>query len=258
MNDEQHDDATEQRIHAFVQAYRDDIERSADAHQALRRFQAWQAESSPPASTHTIPRLAWVGGACLAASAIAAALALWRPSPPGEALDPTPTQAADVADTDPAERESLDAPLSRQPATPVPPPAVPTLAPPSTKEPAVERRRVAEPTIPANPPAPSRLKEELALVEAMRTAIRTADPTRALALAAEHARSFEAPALGAQRDVLKLEALCLLERTDALESARKRFFVEHRGHHLASKAGSVCKENRVPVQKPSIERQGGE
>lgn len=81
----------------------------------------------------------------------------------------------------------------------------------------------ARPLAPSPPPAKSALplEEGRLLLEAK--AATSADPGRALALTATHARAFPSSALGAERESIAVEALARLGRCDEARARAQRF-----------------------------------
>jgi hypothetical protein len=97
----------------------------------------------------------------------------------------------------------------------------------------VPRSTPSEAETAAEPSAPeSTLAEELRLVDGSRNAL-DVDPTRALALAAEHRARFPAGALAPERELLAIEALLLLGRSGEATARAADF---ERRHHVSAHA----------------------
>lgn len=128
--------------------------------------------------------------------------------------------------------------------TPAPPPA---LAPASEPAPAIEPAPAPTQAAPAKPTKPSRedaankgLAEELALMQAMSTALSEGDSSRVLELVAEHRRDFPHGQLIEERSAAEARALCRRGKPKGLTKAEQ--FVERwpDSIHLAA-VRSDCK-----------------
>jgi hypothetical protein len=110
-------------------------------------------------------------------------------------------------------------------AAPVPGPpvalaAVPSAAPPAPSEAVVAAVPPAAPSLEHSPPAPFRhptdgLSAEAALLRQAHNARRAGQPERALELAREHAKKYPHSPMWAERETLRVLALCDLGRVDA-------------------------------------------
>jgi hypothetical protein len=159
------------------------------------------APAAPTASSSTLGKLGigLVGGGLVAAG-------LWlalRPS--GPAPLPAPVERPSVVHAPPAPPVEPSAGLS----TPEPPPA-PSTANPTSAEPSTARAK-----------RPSGIPEDQ-LLEQARSALRS-DPARALSLARQHQVEFPRGALSQEREVIAIEALRRLGRTDEAARRTERF-----------------------------------
>lgn len=157
---------------------------------------------------------------------------------------------------EPGQPASVEIAISPAPApspTPAPPPA---LAPASEPAPAIEpppsptQLAPAEPSEPSEPSKPSKpsregaankgLAEELALMQAMSTALSEGDSSRVLELVAEHRRDFPHGQLIEERSAAEARALCRRGKPKGLTKAEQ--FVERwpDSIHLAA-VRSDCK-----------------
>lgn len=122
-------------------------------------------------------------------------------------------------------RAPLEAPAPRAaPARATTPPPAPSPPPSGERSPEPEVEHVDLPPVPTDGPrrSPTRAtadtRAEIELLRAARTALRS-DPARALALTDDHRRRFAAGVLGQEREVIAVEALARLGRS---EDAKRR------------------------------------
>jgi hypothetical protein len=99
-------------------------------------------------------------------------------------------------------------------------------APPSRREP------TAEPVL--------HLREELALLDATRTALASRDTTRALRLLDQHAEQFAHGRLTPEAEALRIDALIQRGATERAEKLSRRFLERHPTHPLAAHIASVA------------------
>jgi hypothetical protein len=151
--------------------------------------------------------------------------------------------------------------MARTPA-PVAQPTVPPATAPlavSVPEPApVALPEAPEPPAPAARPAPlaaaapraipaqepaMRLREELALLDAARTALATHDSDRALQLLERHTTEFARGHLAPEADALRIDAYLQRGASDRAERLSRRFLARYPTHPLAARIGSVARSN---------------
>ncbi len=140
------------------------------------------------------------------------------PAPaPALALAPAPAPAPALAPAFPA-----PTPTPTPITVPPPPPFHPSTPPPRT--------RIATPTPHPNPPHSGErepeadlLAREIALVRQATQASRAGDGATALAATEQHARDFPNGQLAEEAHVLRIEALCQLDRPAAAAAARRAF-----------------------------------
>jgi hypothetical protein len=128
-----------------------------------------------------------------------------------------------VAALEPAATAALVEPVSDEPLTPEPEtlqpepaelPSVepPSIEPPSPEPPSPEPPRTSEPSKPKTtlkaPPQPKSLADEVALMQALSTALKQEDSSKVLALVAEHERDFPKGQFIEERRAAKARALC--------------------------------------------------
>lgn len=152
--------------------------------------------------------------------------ASWAPNPePARA----PARAPSAAAVAPVVSASHPEPAK----SPEPPAAPPRLEPKAKLETALKT---------ALPP----LAEEARLLKQAQQALRTGNPSQALAALTEHQRRFPRGQLGVERDAARVQALCgLNQRARAAEDAAA-FLRQHPGSGLAAQVRASC-----GVTKPS-------
>lgn len=169
--------------------------------------------------------LSWVPGAALGAAlglvAVAAMYVVpaWiapRPAPSTPALPPIPTAVPTAS--------------AALPEPPPPPSAIPSAEPPAPRAPAAPPSSASS----AAPPA-DLLAEEVALLDRARAALGT-NPAAALALAGDHASRFPQGKLGMEREIVAVDALRRLGRSDEARA---------RGDLLLDRARGSLYEERV-------------
>ncbi|MDC3961762.1 hypothetical protein [Polyangium jinanense] len=174
--------------------------------------------------------ISWLPAAALCAGLGAGtALVAWgvhaliAPAPPPSAPPPSPPAALTVAQPPPPAAPPAPSPSS----TATPPPPAPRA--PISAAPAPSLSASAE------APAPDPLAEEAALLERARAALNTS-PAEALSLAEAHAARFPTGKLGMEREIVIIDALRRLGRTDEART---------RGEALLSRARGSLYEERV-------------
>jgi len=153
---------------------------------------------------------AWaaVGGALLVGLVVArVAVGDLRADPPAKADPPIVAKAPPAAPTEPPAARTNR--TEREPEPTAAPAAQPVVEPPPPS-PTRSRARKAQPP---TPPADT-LAAELALVSKAKQQLRSGRAADALRVLDEHARRFASGQLGAERDELRVEALCQLGRDD--------------------------------------------
>lgn len=245
----------------FLDAFREDVDidlAEADIDAAWARFEDEAVPSEPVA--HRRPLLWWATGA----AAVAAALALVWFARPGSRVDEAVQprgghQAVDEA----VDRDSGETPVPAprpgvSPTSPVPSPR-PDVLPEVESEPepvaetggvadAPRRRRRAESVKAAGedtdstPPAgPSRLAEELRLLESMRASTKAGRFSDALSTVREHAQRYGKGPFAAERELTRVRALCGLGRVADARKAQDRFARSFPGSHLGTLVRGACK-----------------
>jgi hypothetical protein len=94
---------------------------------------------------------------------------------------------------------------------------------------------------------------ELALLGKARAALRAGDGSRALTLLDEHARTFVGGQLSAERQAVRILALCSLGRTSDARAVANQFFHQHPHSPLTQRVASSCAIQRnldAPVKDP--------
>ncbi len=245
------DDAAE-----FVQAFREDVAIDVDVDRAWEQFR----EAAEPRAVHrgTRRRLGITFGV---AAALAASIAWvwWGPSatsyrteapqlglqaPHGAASEPDGVAPSKEAGRGPAEaRES--AASSARTAEPAEASAAALGEAGGERSGAPEsargRERPPTPAVPASvPPPPSRLAEELRLLDAMRASATAGRHAETLRWVSEHEASFASGSFAAERELAKVRALCGLGKHEQVRRAQAEFASAHRTSHLASLVRSAC------------------
>ncbi len=152
----------------------------------------------------------WIGAAAAAAAIAWGASSLRAPD---EVARTVPAQPAAVVATPPGSAEPALEPAAAPSAEPRPvpqAPAVPPAVPSALPRPSARTRAPHDADL---------LAEEAALVRAIKTSV-SSDPTRALALVAQHGRRFPQGVLVHEACALRVQAACSLGRTaEALAAA---------------------------------------
>lgn len=239
---------------SFLDAFRDDVEVDVDVDAAWARFEAEAMPIEPAANQR--PLLWWVG-----VGVVAAALALVWFARPASRVDRSAhggvgQQAVDEA----VERHTGGTPVPaadsrsqhREPEAEAPVPA-PTLQPKPEPEPAAEtgvvdesprRRRPGRPVGKDDAPepsvGPSRLAEELKLLESMRAATKAGRFADALSRVREHAETYGKGPFAAERELTRVRALCGLGRVADARKAQDRFSRAFPGSHLGTLVRGAC------------------
>ncbi|MEM7153710.1 MAG: hypothetical protein AAF799_12760 [Myxococcota bacterium] len=156
-----------------------------------------------------------------------------RPSTPGEAVSrEAPRKATTTgrkARTTPRSEvvpEAVDSAVVEPEEPPAPSPAIDEPAPRRSSGRSSGKRtpspNAAVPE-PVEAPEPSSIIEEAALLRRARGAMNRGDSERALELARSHAQRFPEGALGPERGLLEIDALCALERVPEARTAAARY-----------------------------------
>lgn len=244
-------------LRALLRSAADDEPSPAQLERLHERLTAALAAPAAPAATG-LGSKAWIAIAFVSGAAIVAAIQ-WARSPesrgpgvetapvqveapapappPAPSIPPAPQYPTDRAPIPPAPtafdpdrssmRELPVAPITRRPARPAPAataatgPADPSplSAPPAAPPPAVEPRAADPP-----PPAPPR---EMELLGPAQDALRGGDPTRALALATQHADVHPTGLMTEEREAIAIEALARLDRLDHATTRLARFVTRY-------------------------------
>lgn len=234
---------------AYVDAFVAEVDQPVEVDTAWARFEEALA---PP---RRVSSRRWIVGAAVLAAALAVAwLAL-----------PAPDTAVEQGRAGQQARDEAVAPSTE--GTPVPAPEPPRVAPPPTFEeptpapsaeatPAKPRRRPAdtnedETGSPVDPPepGPSRLEEELRLLEAMRASSKAGRHDEALAQVRAHAQRFGDGPFAAERELTRVRALCGLGRLDAMREAKARFATAFPRSHLGSLVRGTCEAPTAEVEQ---------
>jgi len=152
--------------------------------------------------------------------------------------EPIPSDAS-VELIAPAEPE-LSAPVSEHDPEPLPAPSSESNdADPRPASPASTALASNKPAR-ANEPGPT-LEAELAL---MKRARKSGDPEQALVLLERHRLEFAAGVFAAEREVLRVEQLCALGRSDEAQTIAAAFVRTHPNNPLRSRVEPACKTRR--------------
>jgi hypothetical protein len=203
----------DQELERLFSVAREATAPDAAARERIRAGLAPRLTSSLSTARSAWSPSAWlgVGAAVLGVGAVAVWLSSAPPSRDAHALTTTP------------------APVTASPALEAAPAAAP--APISAPSPSAEALPPA-PSLPASKPIASSPRsvdpaEELRLVRAMQQALRSGNPSQALALAADHVRRFPRGALAEEREGVRAVARCQLAAPDArapiLNAVTQRF-----------------------------------
>ena len=95
---------------------------------------------------------------------------------------------------------------------------------------------------PAEPAGPSRLAEELKLLESMRAAAKAGRYADALSSVREHAERYGKGPFAAERELTRVRALCGLGRVSDARKAQERFARAFPGSHLGTLVRGACKD----------------
>ena len=258
MRDDEEDLLSED-LDAYIEAYAEEELAEVDAAAAFAQFERAREDAPIPLRQRERKRAVLFA---VAGAALAAGLAgVWLSG--GQSLratsdSTTRTQAQDAASSQGETQSAVPVDPPRRPRAAPKPAAEPEPEPeplepapleelPARTPPPKPRRRMkptAEPAVPEPPPPPqpSALARELTTLASLRKALRSKQYGETLRLVREHRSEFPKPTLAAERDLIELDALCALGRTDAVEKAQAAFATRHPGHHLGSKAKAVCKK----------------
>jgi hypothetical protein len=247
-----------------LEAFRAEVDAPVDVDAAWARFE----EAVAPASTRRGTPRVWVAAAVL----VAALAVAWFAIPTedvaleqdgaghqaqDEAVEPS-TTVRSVPAPRPAQRRSVPAEpdLDIQASSAAPEdtegptePLVPRRRPPRSPtddETDDETEQEVEDETATVEPGPSRLAEELRLLEAMRAASKAGRHTEALERVRTHAREFGSGPFAAERELTRVRALCGLGRLDAMRTAKARFAAAFPSSHLGSLVRAACEEPSSP------------
>jgi hypothetical protein len=194
--------------------------------------------------------LGWIAAAAVGGGAVVAGIATRG----GEEAQTRPATVvhepahASEPETPPEEAPSLVVPL---PEPTEPPSATPEEA---ASEPAVQpkpaKRASPKPqtkatSVPEQENAPS-FAEEVELMGRARAALGRNDAAGALALLEQHAKTFPRGALGPERDVSRIMALCALGREAQARKRAVAFMRNHAGSALAERVRRTCVGDDLP------------
>jgi hypothetical protein len=127
----------------------------------------------------------------------------------------------------------------------------------SANNPSVEPEEPARPAVApesANSPpralAPTTLEDETRLLREGVAALHAGNPAIALALLDEHAKTYPAGVLAEERSAERVNALCLLGRTDDARDAAAAFVREYPHSPLAARVRTSCDSSRAARSNP--------
>jgi hypothetical protein len=202
-------------------------------------------ETAVTSSVVTTKLVGWIAAAALGGGAVVAGVVM---------LDREPTPAVSVASDELVELDSVPDEEVAEPE-----PTAETLVLPEPQiEPELEIEidtSVAEATAPkrraasklaSTPGSESRqdaknpFNEEVELMGRARAALGGGDASRALALLEEHAKRFPKGALGPERDVSRIMALCALGRVEQAKKHATTFLRRHPSSALADRVRRTC------------------
>lgn len=101
---------------------------------------------------------------------------------------------------------------------------------------------IGEDTDSTPPTGPSRLAEELRLLESMRAATKAGRFADALSAVREHAQRYGKGPFAAERELTRVRALCGLGRVADARKAQDRFARSFPGSHLGTLVRGACKD----------------
>jgi hypothetical protein len=142
-------------------------------------------------------------------------------STPARTLDP-PSVAVVPEPPLPASASAVEEPMITAPST----------VHPATEPPIPAHVHEARPVVGPSAPTPSTkateaLPDEATLLRKARSALRSGEPHRALALLDVYPRRFPNGMFGQERDVLRIDALVALGRSDEAQAAARAFLAKH-------------------------------
>jgi hypothetical protein len=125
---------------------------------------------------------------------------------------------------------------------PVPEPAEPVAEnpEPDVREPAPQPKRARREQPPKPAPEVPTIDAEMKLLKAAKAALRAGDADRALAGLAQHQREFPDGKLADLREVVRIEALCRLDRNDEAEAASREFLRKRPGSPHSHRVRDAC------------------
>ncbi|MDQ2642385.1 MAG: hypothetical protein M3020_01125 [Myxococcota bacterium] len=90
------------------------------------------------------------------------------------------------------------------------------------------------------------IAEQIALIDAARTAVSSGSANRALRLVRQYQSKYPTGSFGPEATALKIEALTKLGRTTEARSAAERFVIQHRGTPIADRVARLAGLPREP------------
>lgn len=96
------------------------------------------------------------------------------------------------------------------------------------------------PVVRSAEPARAGMREELALLDAARSALASSETTRALRLLDQHAEQFSRGHLAPEADALRIDALVQRGSTDRAKRLARNFLQRHPSHPLAAHIAAVA------------------
>jgi len=233
---------------AYVDAFAAEFaaELAAEMDQPVDVDAAWARFEETVAPPRRVSSRRWVVGAAVLAAAVAIA---WLALPAADTAVPQSRaghQARDEAVGSSREGTPVAAPVPESARTAPPPELDKPMPDPRPEATPVRSRRRPTPEAetggPVEPPesGPSRLEEELRLLEAMRASSKAGRHAEALALVRTHAQRFGDGPFAAERELTRVRALCGLGRLEAMRDAKARFATAFPRSHLGSLVRGTC------------------
>jgi outer membrane biosynthesis protein TonB len=163
------------------------------------------------------------------------------PEPPAPAIEPPPTPPTPAALPAKPTPPSPATAKAKAKAKAIPPPAPEAIPPPAPE------------AAPAPPPAAPidarRLAAEVAVLDRARAALRRGDADAATAALDEHARDFADGALGAEAEVVRIEALVHAGQADAARERARAFLARFPQSPLAKRLRSLALRLPTPAKE---------
>ena len=196
-------------------------------------------------SVATSKLLAWVAAAAMGGGAVVGGILLAREPAPSTSPAPSEVEVEVEVEVEPVVREVEEpigpAPvLTVEPVEPLEEPAEATVAEVTVPRRRAPARAATKSTQGEEQDAGSGFGEEVELLARARAALGRGEASKALSLLEQHAKQFPRGALGPERDVSRIMALCALGRVEQARDHATAFMRRHPRSALAERVRRTC------------------